>query len=100
VNGDALINNDGAHFSLDFFGSISNGKTIEEAFEVASNNRYFKDYYPEITPLLDDNGDKKGHKAPLPNGGDGHVAKSKYIGTQGNGHSYNNGIPVIRLEGV
>jgi hypothetical protein len=101
VNGDALIiNDDGAPFSLDFFRSISNNKTIKEAFEYASNNRYLKEYYPKITPLLDDNGDKKGHKAPLPRGGDGHVAKSKYIGTQRKGHSYNSGISAIRLEEV
>ena len=94
----AIIDTGGGLFSNLFFDSISAGKTIKVAFEDVSE--YFKENHPEITPLLDDNGDDEGHKAPLPNGGDGHMAKSKYIGTQRNVHSYNNGIPVIRLEGV
>ena len=98
VDGDALFDNEGAQFSLYFFRSISNGKTIEEAFENASNNTLLIEW--KIKPLLDDNGDKEGHLAPLPNGGDGFVAKDKYIGTQANGHSCNNRIPAIRLEGV
>jgi hypothetical protein len=67
IDADAFINKKGAHFSLDFFRRISNGKTIKEAFEDASNNLYLKKYFPEITPMLDDNGD----------------AASKYIGIQG-----------------
>jgi hypothetical protein len=98
VDDDAYFDEEGAQFSLYFFRSIYNGKTIEEAFENASNNPFLIQW--RIKPLLDDNGDKEGHTAPLPNEGDGHVAKYKYIGTQANGHSYNNRIPAIRLEGV
>ncbi|MEM2994400.1 MAG: hypothetical protein QXI91_00065 [Candidatus Bathyarchaeia archaeon] len=32
------------------------------------------------TPLIDDNGDGIGHPSPLPNGGDGSIALSTYIG--------------------
>jgi hypothetical protein len=107
VKGDNFINKEGAHFSLDFFGSISNGKTIKEAFEEASNNRYLKDYYPEITPLLDDNGDGVGHNMSELRM-EGPLARSRYIGRQcgardvalTNAHSYNNGIPAIKLEEV
>jgi hypothetical protein len=78
----------------------SQGKTIREAFEAASNSpeiKPFKCY--NITPLLDDDGNGYGH-ATLNGTGDGKVAKDKYICIQGNGHSYNNYIPAIRLEGV
>jgi parallel beta-helix repeat protein len=69
----------GGGFSYYFFNNISDGKTIEEAFEKASNF-FINQNFSDITPLLDDNGDKKGHTAPLPNEGDGLLAASKYIG--------------------
>jgi hypothetical protein len=53
----------GAVFSNFFFNSISEGKTIKEAFKEASNSPYL--HFSEITPMLDDNGD---------------LAASKYIG--------------------
>ena len=82
IDADALYDTKGVVFSKYFFNSISDGKTIKEAFEYASNSPEIK-AFPEITPLLDDNGDKGGHAAPLPNAGDGVLADSIYIGTQG-----------------
>jgi parallel beta-helix repeat protein len=91
VDADAFFDEEGAQFSLDFFNSISNNKTIKDAFNSASNNSFLIHW--GINPLLDDNGDKDGHEAPLPNDGDGYVAKSKYIGIQENSHPSNNWIP-------
>jgi hypothetical protein len=104
---DAFIDKEGAQFSLDFFNSLSNGKTIKEAFENASNNKHLIKW--GIKPLLDDNGDGKGHNISRIYR-EGSVAGSKYIGRQGGArdfacthewsYSYNNWIPAIRLEGL
>jgi parallel beta-helix repeat protein len=86
----------GELFSYHFFDHISDGKTIKDAFEEASELTNIND----MTALLDDNGDGVGHAIPLSGTDDGLLAASEYIGTPGNVHSYNSWIPAIRLEGV
>jgi parallel beta-helix repeat protein len=81
----------GGVFSYYFFNSISAGDTIKEAFEAASDSPEIKVHSklleragkPPQTPLLDDNGDSVGHGIPLLDTGDGLLAASKYVGTQG-----------------
>ena len=90
IDADAGIDNTGAFFSKYFFKGISDGKTIKEAFEDASNAPEITAYSqllvssgsPPQTPLLDDNGDTTGHAMPLAGTGDGSLAASRYIGTQ------------------
>ena len=63
----------------------SDGKvSFAEAFNYASNNvsdQYINNNWGTITEhaQLDDNGDKISHEAPVPSGGDGHLAEDIYL---------------------
>ena len=95
----AGIDTTGALFSTYFFNSISDARTIKEAFEDASNSPDIIAYSIMLiaagmspqTPLLDDNGDEVGHAIEpqltgdgelLVSTGDGELAASTYIGPQ------------------
>ena len=90
IDANAGIDDTGAFFSKYFFKGISDGKTIKEAFEDASNAPEITAYSQLLisfglspqTPLLDDDGDATGHAIPLAGTGDGSLAASRYIGTQ------------------
>ena len=90
IDANAGIDDTGAFFSKYFFKGISDGKTIKEAFEDASNAPEITAYSQLLisfglspqTPLLDDDGNGVGNAIPLAGTGDGSLAASRYIGTQ------------------
>jgi hypothetical protein len=65
-------------FSAPFWVSISAQSSLGEAFNFASSKLGI--WGLAQTPLLEDNNDGKGHPAAVPNGGDGILAMSTYIG--------------------
>ena len=85
----------GGVFSYYFFKRISTGDTIKGAFEAASNSPEIKAYSkalkgkekPPQMPLLDDNGDGKGHNISQIDR-EGSVAGSRYIGKQGGARDF------------
>ena len=76
---------DWAAFSETFWSSITQCKTIGEAFEDAEANVHAMGYGGYQFPLIDDNHDEIGHEVDmwgsLPNGGDGSDALNVWIGT-------------------
>jgi len=75
-------------FSETFWSSITQCKTIGEAFEDAVVNVAAMGYGSSQFPLIDDNHDEIGHEVDgagnLPNGGDGTDALNVWIGTGSN----------------
>ena len=72
----------GSVFPQPFWKAITNNDTIPEAFRKAYDSvtkRPMQVQNPQY-PLYDDNGDGVGHRAPLPNGGDGSRTKELKIG--------------------
>ncbi len=76
---------DWAAFSETFWSSITQCKTIGEAFEDAEANVHALGYGGVQFPWIDDNHDEIGHEVDLwgslPNGGDGSDALNVWIGT-------------------
>jgi hypothetical protein len=77
----------GWKFGYSFWTGITNNKTIGAAFKDASDE-IKREVGNRQTPLVDDNGDGVGHTAPLPNGGDGNIVNSEYIGVEIPSHDH------------
>lgn len=66
-------------FSQPFWLQIESGHSVGWSFDSACATIVAQGYL--YKPQLDDNGDDIGHTAPLPNGGDGFVADTLYVGS-------------------
>ena len=87
ITHDSFVNGawDWAAFSETFWSSITQCKTIGEAFEDAEANVHAMGYGGFQFPLIDDNHDEIGNEVDmggsLPNGGDGSDSLNVWIGT-------------------